>query len=154
MISEYGYCACTAERPEGDAKRIDVLREHDAASSAKRDYVAGLIFFCYNDYRTHIGDKGAGVMKQRVHGVVDLYGRKKPSWDVLRASRSPIESVNVSGHPKALKCRSEARKYRPFVYLLRGYRIRGSLTASDRFPLNAVLLFELLAPGAIEHREC
>src|SRR4029077_16228006 len=26
VISEYGYCACTPERPEGDAQRIETLR--------------------------------------------------------------------------------------------------------------------------------
>ena len=31
VISEYGYCACTEDRPEGDEHRIDVLRSHDAA---------------------------------------------------------------------------------------------------------------------------
>jgi beta-glucuronidase len=50
VISEYGYCACTAERPEGDARRREIMRTHDAALKA-RDYIAGLIFFCYNDYR-------------------------------------------------------------------------------------------------------
>jgi beta-glucuronidase len=29
VISEYGYCACTPERPEGDAKRGEVLRNHN-----------------------------------------------------------------------------------------------------------------------------
>ena len=37
--------------------------------------VSGFIFFCYNDYRTHIRDKGTGVMKPRIHGVVDLFKR-------------------------------------------------------------------------------
>ena len=30
VISEYGYCACTPDRPEGDARRIEVLRAHNA----------------------------------------------------------------------------------------------------------------------------
>jgi beta-glucuronidase len=42
VISEYGYCACTAERPEGDGRRIEVLRAHNAVFR-KTDYVAGLI---------------------------------------------------------------------------------------------------------------
>ena len=96
VISEYGYCACTPGRPEGDSRRIAVLREHDAVLR-RREYMAGLIFFCYNDYRTHIGDKGAGVTKQRVHGVVDLYGARKPSWQALRDESSPVEPIQVSG---------------------------------------------------------
>ena len=30
VISEYGYCACTADRPEGDERRREILRTHDA----------------------------------------------------------------------------------------------------------------------------
>src|SRR5437899_8891962 len=68
VISEYGYCACTEDRLEGDEHRIEILRSHDAAIRSK-DFVAGAIFFCYNDYRTHVGDRVMGAMMQRVHGV-------------------------------------------------------------------------------------
>jgi beta-glucuronidase len=64
VISEYGYCACTEDRPEGDGHRIDILRSHDAVIRSvirSKDYVGGAIFFCYNDYRTYVGDRGVGV---------------------------------------------------------------------------------------------
>ncbi len=95
VVSEYGYCECAPGRDGGDPKRIDILREHNAVY---REFpnVGGLIFFCYNDYRTHIGDKGLGVMKQRVHGVVDLYGVRKPSFDQLRRESSPVEAIDAS----------------------------------------------------------
>src|SRR5262245_1686672 len=48
VISEYGYCACVPERPEGDARRIEVLRDHTRVCR-ELDFVAGLIFFSYND---------------------------------------------------------------------------------------------------------
>jgi len=60
VISEYRYCACTPDRPEDDAKRVDVLVGHDRVFR-DTDYVAGLIFFDYNDYRTHVGDKGVSL---------------------------------------------------------------------------------------------
>jgi beta-galactosidase len=119
VISEYGYCACTADRPEGDELRIKVLREQDAVLR-KYDRVAGLIFFCYNDYRTHIGDRGAGALKQRVHGVVDVYGLRKPSYEVLRAESSPIESLTVTLDGKTLKIAGRVRDTVP-AYTLRGY---------------------------------
>src|SRR5205807_1993801 len=75
VISEYGYCACTPDRPEDDSKRVDVLVGHDRVFR-DADYVAGLIFFDYNDYRTHVGDKGVRACKQRVHGVVDVFGSR------------------------------------------------------------------------------
>ena len=55
--------------------------------------VAGAIYFDYNDYRTLVGDKGAGALRQRVHGVVDLYAARKPSFEALRLQASPINSV-------------------------------------------------------------
>src|ERR1035437_5816522 len=35
VVSEYGYCACTAERPEGDEQRMQILRSHDDASARR-----------------------------------------------------------------------------------------------------------------------
>ncbi|HEX6545787.1 MAG TPA: glycoside hydrolase family 2 TIM barrel-domain containing protein [Bryobacteraceae bacterium] len=123
VISEYGYCACTADRPEGDEHRIRILDTHDAVFR-KKPYIGGLIFFCYNDYRTHVGDRGSGVMKQRVHGVVDLYGARKPSYEALRSESSPIESMDISGSPVALKLILRTRNAVP-AYTLRGYKLRG-----------------------------
>jgi len=146
VISEYGYCACTPERPEGDAKRIDVLREHDRVFR-QRDYVAGLIFFDYNDYRTHIGDRGTGVMRQRVHGVVDVYGERKPSWEVLRREASPIESLRVTGKPAALRVAVTARGTVP-AYALRGYEIRAVAYGFGEIPVERISArLETIAPG-------
>ena len=100
VISEYGYCACTADRPEGDGKRISVLLGHDAVFR-ERDYIGGLIFFCYNDYRTHVGDHGMGALKQRVHGVVDVYGRASPRTRNCAPSRarSNLRGGGQGGRP-------------------------------------------------------
>ncbi len=133
VISEYGYCACTDDRPEGDAKRIEVLRAHDRVFR-ERDYVAGLIFFDYNDYRTHIGDRGTGAAKQRVHGVVDIYGERKPSWEVLRRESSPVESVRVTGTPAALSVALNSRSGVP-SYAITGYRVRGIAYGFGQIPV-------------------
>lgn len=58
--------------------------------------VSGFIFFCYNDYRTHMGDKGTGVMKPRIHGVVDLFGARKHSYEVLRLESSPARPSSTT----------------------------------------------------------
>jgi beta-galactosidase len=147
VISEYGYCACTADRPEGDALRISVLREQDKVFR-DRDWIAGLIFFCYNDYRTHIGDKGRGVLRQRVHGVVDVYGARKPSYPVLVAESSPVENLEVSGSPATLIVRVAARRTVP-GYTMRGYKVRGVLFGPADIPYEqAEVLLDDLAPGA------
>ncbi len=146
VISEYGYCACTPERPEGDGARIAVLLAHDAVFR-ERDYVAGMIFFCYNDYRTHVGDRGLGVLKQRVHGVVDAYGAQKPSYAKLRAESSPLEAFEVAGKPGELTVRLKTRSAVP-AYSLRGYRLRTVAYGFGNIPVERIETdLPTLAPG-------
>jgi len=133
VISEYGYCACTPDRPEGDSRRIQVLQNHTRVCR-ETQYVGGLIFFCYNDYRTHIGDKGTAVMKQRIHGVVDLLGDRKPSYSVLRDESSPLESLHVSGNPGAFTVSLRTRASVP-AYTLNGYKLRAILYGFANIPL-------------------
>jgi len=133
VISEYGYCACTEDRPEGDEHRIDVLRSHDAAIRSK-DFVAGAIFFCYNDYRTHVGDRGVGALKQRVHGVVDLCGAQKASYEVLRRESSPVESLTAENHLNTFQLRLKTRHDVP-MYTLRGYKLRGIFYGEGDIPV-------------------
>jgi beta-galactosidase len=146
VISEYGYCACIKDRPEGDEHRIEVLRSHDAAFRSK-DFVAGAIFFCYNDYRTHVGDRGVGALKQNVHGVVDVYGAQKGSYEVLRAESSPVESLTVENQLNAFQLRLRARRDVP-MYTLRGYKLRGIFYGEGDIPVERQEL-ELpdIAPG-------
>jgi beta-glucuronidase len=147
VISEYGYCACTADRPENDPRRIEILRTHNAVF---RDcpWVAGLIFFDYNDYRTHIGDKGRGVLKQRVHGVVDVFGARKPSFEVLRAESSPVETLAVGRDGSARTVTVRTRRDIP-SYGVRGYAVRWTAFGDGGIPIERgeVPLPEL-APGA------
>lgn len=149
VISEYGYCACTEDRPEGDERRIDILRSHDAAFRSK-DFVAGAIFFCYNDYRTHVGDRGVGALKQRVHGVVDLYGAQKGSYEVLRRESSPIESLTAENQLNAFHLRLKTRRDVP-MYILRGYVLRGIFYGQGDIPTeqHEVELPEIAAGGEI-----
>ncbi len=133
VISEYGFCACTADRPENDPRRVEILKSHNAVF---RDspWVGGLIFFDYNDYRTHMGDKGQGVLKQRVHGVVDVFGARKPSFEALRRESSPVESLTVrnKGGEKRVVVRT-----RPDIpsYTLRGYKLRWTVFGNGGIPL-------------------
>lgn len=146
VISEYGYCACTAERPEGDERRRDILKTHDAVFREK-DYIAGLIFFCYNDYRTHVGDRGRGVLQQRVHWVVDLYGDRKQSYALLRNESSPIDSIRVEGHPKQFTITLRTRNTVP-AYTLRGYSLRGIYYGYGDIPIEQKsIALPDLAPG-------
>ena len=147
VISEYGYCSCTEDRPEGDDHRIEILRSHDAVIRS-RDFVAGAIFFCYNDYRTHVGDRGTGALKQRVHGVVDIFGGRKASYEVLREQCSPVESVTVENRLNAFQLKIKTRQDVP-RYTLRGYKLRGIVYGQGDIPVEQkeVALPEI-EPGA------
>jgi beta-galactosidase len=132
VVSEYGYCECVPDRI-GDRRRIDVLRSH---TEAYREYgfVGGAIFFCYNDYRTHVGDKGIGALKQRVHGVVDLYGMRKPSFEPLRSESSPIETLVVNSDAGRLTAMIATRTKLP-AYRLIGYRLRWIVYGYENLPM-------------------
>jgi beta-galactosidase len=151
VISEYGYCACTADRQEGDGRRISVLLSQDRVFR-KYDYIAGLIFFCYNDYRTHVGNLGAGVMRQRVHGVVDVYGNRKPSYADLRTESSPLEFLEVGGKLGELTVRLKTRAAVP-SYTLQGYKLRAVVYGYGDIPLERIeRAVPDLAPG-VEHSD-
>ncbi|MGP0020548.1 MAG: glycoside hydrolase family 2 protein [Candidatus Sulfotelmatobacter sp.] len=133
VVSEYGYCACTPDRPEGDEPRMEILRSHDAAIRS-RDFVGGAIFFCYNDYRTHVGDRGVGSLRQRVHGVVDLFGTRKPSYALLRQESSPIESMTVERQQNKFQVSIRVQRDLP-MYTLRGYQLRGVFYGQGNIPV-------------------
>jgi beta-galactosidase len=146
VISEYGYCACIEDRPEGDGHRIEILRSHDAVFRSK-DFVAGAIFFCYNDYRTHVGYSGVGPLKQNVHGVVDVCGAKKTSYEVLRWESSPVESLTVENKLNAFQLRLKTRHDVP-MYTLRGYKLRATFYGPGEIPLERQQLdLPKVAPG-------
>jgi beta-glucuronidase len=133
VISEYGYCECKPERLGGDARRVEILRDHTQACR-EFDFVAGTIFFDYNDYRTHIGDKGVGPLKQRVHGVVDLYGNRKPSFEALRQEASPVESLQLAAGEGSLSATVATRQTLP-AYTLEGYTLRWMIFGFDDLPM-------------------
>lgn len=136
VISEYGWCFCTPDRKIDDPRRIEIMRTHDE-TFRRHDYVGGLIFFCYNDYRTHIGDKGIGPLKQRIHGVVDLYGARKPSWEALRKESGPVASLEVHTNGEQYTIAFKSRETIP-AYTLRGYSIRCIAYAGEDIPLEEV----------------
>jgi beta-galactosidase len=147
VVSEYGYCACTPERPEGDEPRMEILRSHDIAIRSK-DFVGGAIFFCYNDYRTHVGDRGVGSMQQRVHGVVDLFGAHKLSYELLRHECSPIEALMVERDGNRFRVLIRVRRDLP-MYSLRGYKLRGLFFGQGNIPVERqVVDLPDAAPGS------
>jgi len=138
VISEYGYCECAADRLGGDTRRMEILRDHTNVYR-EFDFVAGAIFFDYNDYRTHVGDKGTGVLKQRVHGVVDLYGNRKPSFEALRDEASPFAELQVIVTGRWVTASLEPRDTLP-AYTLEGYTLRCIVYGFGDLPVEQLLV--------------
>jgi hypothetical protein len=79
--------------------------------------------------------------------VVDLYGNRKPSYDVLRRESSPVEWFQVTGHPGAFAVTLKARKTVP-AHRMTGYAVRGVLYGYGGIPLERRLAaVPTLAPG-------
>jgi Beta-galactosidase/beta-glucuronidase len=118
VVAEFGLCEPAFEG--GDPKRIEILLEK---TEAYRRYpnIAGTIFFSFNDYRTQMGEEGEGRLRQRVHGVTDVYGIEKPSYQLLRETASPLQ-LEVTKHSASdeIKCHLTCRNDLP-SYSVTGY---------------------------------
>jgi Glycosyl hydrolases family 2, TIM barrel domain len=89
IISEFGTPGIFGINPvEADKLRVHIL--HDQLDLfAKYDWIAGAIFWCYQDYKSH-RNLWPGHMKGYVdHGVVDEYRQRRPSFYEWEARNSP-----------------------------------------------------------------
>lgn len=80
IITEFGLCEPFFKG--GDERRTQILVDNIDTFN-KADKIQGYVWFSLNDYRTHVGEKGEGRFKQRVHGSTDLFANEKPSYDTL-----------------------------------------------------------------------
>jgi beta-glucuronidase len=149
VISEYGLCECQPEFVKGDQRRIEILKSHTDIHR-KAPNVAGSIFFSYNDYRTHRGDKGQDAFQQRVHGVVDLSGKRKPSWQALREESSPIKTLSVSVEDTQAEVALITRALTDLpAYTLNEYTLIWNTYDEDDLPLaTGKIILPSLKPGA------
>jgi beta-glucuronidase len=113
-----------------------------------KEFVAGSIYFAYNDYRSHVGPTGVGALRQNVHGVADLFGRRKPSYAALREECSPVESLIAENRLNSFQLRLQTRHDLP-MYTLRGYKLAGIFYGEGDVPMERqeVELPEII-PGA------
>lgn len=88
MISEFGLCE--PENWGDDELRLSDIIYYYAVYGTK-PHIAGVIYFCVNDYRTQMGGGLFDFHNSRVHGVYDFYGVAKPSAAVLRQMNCPLE---------------------------------------------------------------
>ncbi len=93
MISEFGLCE--PENWGDDSKRIVEMINNYSVYESKA-YIAGVIYFCLNDYRTHMGSGKFGFHSTRIHGVYDLEGNAKPSAAILRELNCPLDVTGLN----------------------------------------------------------
>jgi beta-galactosidase len=147
VISEYGWCECQTKIPPGDENRVKIVDEHTNVMRESGE-VAGAIYFDYNDYRTIVGDHGTGALRQRVHGIVDVYSKRKPSFDALRLQASPIEQINIKPTGDTFELEIATRHSLP-SYTLHGYTARWLFYGYDDLPMDGkVDRLPPLSPGS------
>jgi beta-glucuronidase len=84
IISEFGLAGIFAKNPDdADPMRIEIIRKQ-MPELARRDWIAGAILWCYQDYksrRTLRPGWDGGFVE---HGLVDEYRQRKPSYYVWK----------------------------------------------------------------------
>ena len=101
IISEMGFAGIFAKNPaEADRARVQIMREQ-FPELARRDWIAGAILWCYQDYKSP-RNLWPGLTEGFVdHGVVDENRQRRPSyavWKELNASASiTAQWVGASG---------------------------------------------------------
>jgi len=119
VISEWGLCEPVHKG--GDIRRCHEMKQQIAIYSSK-PYVAGAIYFCLNDYRTHMGEDFTYSYPQRVHGVVDIHLKPKPSYDTLKMISSPLFISKIEKDNKKIIITIEASTGIP-SYTIRNYKV-------------------------------
>ncbi|MBQ8160002.1 MAG: hypothetical protein IJ083_04545, partial [Clostridia bacterium] len=114
--SEFGLCEPAFDG--GDERRGRIFLEK-LQQYRRIPQVAGTIYFCLNDYRTHMGEDGDGKFRQRIHGSCGLRGEKKPSYAIVQREYLPL-TISRDGQKVILRCRDDLPSY-----TLRGYVLRG-----------------------------
>ena len=137
IISELGFPGIFAKNAtEADATRVSIIREQ-LPLLAKRDWIAGAILWCYQDYKSRRYFWPGQEQGYLEHGIVDANRQRKPSYFAWAELNAPAHldarwTRNANGEPAAfaftLKPKGPAEL--PF-YPLRDYRVTWQLIDAD-----------------------
>ena len=97
VISEFGLAGLFApDTQQADRMRVEIM-ESQLAEFAKHDFIAGAIFWCYQDYKSH-RNLWPGLTTDCVEmGLVDENRQRLPSYDVWRDETSPARFGRLDG---------------------------------------------------------
>ncbi|PWJ34967.1 glycoside hydrolase family 2 protein [Sediminitomix flava] len=119
-IAEWGICE--PQFKGGDERRSsEMLQQIQMYGEAVG--VAGAIYFCLNDYRTHMGEDFTYNYPQRVHGICDIHLNKKPSFQNLKSISAPIIIKDILVSSETTEVVLEGKKGIP-SYTIRDYILR------------------------------
>jgi beta-glucuronidase len=91
IISEFGYPGFFAKEPQqADPERIRTLQEQMPLLAA-RDWIAGAIQWCYQDYKSRRNLWPGQAEGYVEHGVVDEARQRKPSYEVWKEMTAPAK---------------------------------------------------------------
>ena len=95
IISEFGLPGVFGKDAEdADRMRVKII-EDQIPELARRDWIAGAIFWCYQDYKSRRNLR-PGLEEGYVdHGLVDEYRQRRPSYYVWKGMNSP---ASLEGH--------------------------------------------------------
>jgi beta-glucuronidase len=89
IISEFGLAGIFAKYPEdADAMRVRIIAEQ-MPELARRDWIAGAILWCYQDYKSRRNLRPGWEEGYVEHGLVDENRQRKPSYYVWKDINAP-----------------------------------------------------------------
>jgi beta-glucuronidase len=89
IISEFGFPGIFAKNPqEADVARVSIIREQ-LPLLAKRDWIAGAILWCYQDYKSRRYFWPGQEQGYLEHGIVDENRQRKPSYFAWAQMNAP-----------------------------------------------------------------
>ena len=100
IISEFGLPGIFARDAEdADRMRVKIIQEQ-MPELARRDWIAGAIFWCYQDYKSRRNLR-PGLEEGYVdHGLVDEYRQRRPSYYVWKQMNTPASLTGSFQRPR------------------------------------------------------
>lgn len=117
VISEFGLCESVF--PWGNTASEEIFL--DKLDIYRKNGVNGCIYFCLNDYRTQMGEDGIGALQHRIFGTVDLFGKKKPSYETVKREYAPVEVLNFDRKENLFHIVLRVREHLPAYQIDRYY---------------------------------
>ena len=139
IISEYGTPGVFAsDAIQSDKLRVQILQDQTALFG-KFDFIAGAIYWCYQDYKSHRNLWPGYTSGYVDHGVVDENRQRRPSYAAWKKTNAPARvsldwqfPAGGNAAPLGFTAKVERRGADEMPsYALRGYRLTWEVRDDD-----------------------